>query len=215
MEGENLMKVGITEIKLWLQNLNNKLQQEKEYLTDLDQAIGDGDHGLNMARGFKEVSIKIENTNYETLGELFKDTGITLLTKVGGASGPLYGTTFLKAAASIGNKSTVTLPELSVALEAALDGVKGRGKANLLDKTMIDVWEPVVSYIKHNLENVNWDEVIRLSNKKMEATKELEAKKGRAAYLGKRSIGHIDPGAASSNFLFIELANVLKGVTTE
>ncbi len=209
------MEVGIVEVKLWLQKLNRKLQQEKEHLTDLDQAIGDGDHGLNMARGFKEVSIKIENTDYETLGALLKDTGMTLLTKVGGASGPLYGTAFLKAATSIGDKSSVTLTDLSEALEAALEGIKARGKANLLDKTMIDVWEPVIHYMKENRESIDWDEVIRLSNEKMEATKELEARKGRAAYLGKRSIGHIDPGAASSNYFFVELADVLKGVIKE
>lgn len=209
------MLISIDQIKLWLLNLNKRLQEKKEYLTDLDQAIGDGDHGLNMARGFKEVSTKIQNTEYETIGALLKDTGMTLLAKVGGASGPLYGTAFLKAAAVIGDKPSITVEDLSTAFEAGLDGIMVRGKANLSDKTMIDVWQPVVNYLKNNHENMDWDEVIRIASENMEATKEMEAKKGRAAYLGKRSIGHIDPGSASSNYFFSELAHVLKGDINE
>lgn len=209
------MQIGITEIRLWLTQLNDQIQQQKMYLTDLDQAIGDGDHGLNMARGFKEVIIKIENTDYDNLGSLFKDTGMTLLSKVGGASGPLYGTAFLKAAVLLTGKTTMSISELTDGLDAALEGIKSRGKANIHDKTMIDVWEPIVSYLKRTRENANWDEVIQLANETMEATKVLEAKKGRAAYLGKRSIGHIDPGAASSNYFFTNLAIVLKGAIKE
>jgi dihydroxyacetone kinase-like protein len=209
------MQVGIAEVKLWLKQLNNQIQQQKMYLTDLDQAIGDGDHGLNMARGFKEVMIKIETTDYDNLASLFKDTGMTLLSKVGGASGPLYGTAFLKAAGVLTGKTTMSISDMADGFEAALDGIKARGKANIHDKTMIDVWEPIVNYFKKTGENVNWDEVINLANETMEATKDLEAKKGRAAYLGKRSIGHIDPGAASSNYFFTELANVLKGAIKE
>jgi dihydroxyacetone kinase-like protein len=209
------MQIGITEIRLWLTQLNDQIQQQKMYLTDLDQAIGDGDHGLNMARGFKEVIIKIENTDYDNLGSLFKDTGMTLLSKVGGASGPLYGTAFLKAAVLLTGKTTMSISELTDGLDAALEGIKSRGKANIHDKTMIDVWEPIVSYLKRTREKANWDEVIQLANETMEATKVLEAKKGRAAYLGKRSIGHIDPGAASSNYFFTNLAIVLKGAIKE
>lgn len=209
------MEIGIAEVKKWLKELNEQIQQNKMYLTELDQAIGDGDHGLNMARGFQEVIKKIESTNYDNLGSLFKDTGMTLLSKVGGASGPLYGTAFLKAAANLTGKTTMSVLDLGNALESALDGIKMRGKANLHDKTMIDVWEPIVSYMKEHQENVNWDTIITLAQEKMEATKELEAKKGRAAYLGKRSIGHIDPGAVSSSYFFTELATVLKGANNE
>lgn len=205
------MAVGINEMKTWLKNLNDRIQQNKMYLTELDQAIGDGDHGLNMARGFQEVIKKLDGTDYDHLGSLFKDTGMTLLSKVGGASGPLFGTAFLKAAVVLNEKTTLTLTDLGNALESALDGIKMRGKANLHDKTMIDVWEPVVDYVKAGEEDFDWDRLITLVQEKMEATKEMEAKKGRAAYLGKRSIGHIDPGAASSAYLFTELANVIKG----
>ncbi|MDP4084815.1 MAG: dihydroxyacetone kinase subunit DhaL [Bacillota bacterium] len=207
------MEIGVEEIKQWLQQLSQTLQNKKEYLTDLDQAIGDGDHGLNMARGFKEVSVKIENTSYTDLGLIFKDTGMTLLTKVGGASGPLYGTAFIKCATVLTGKVTMNVSELTDALEAALNGIQARGKANLFDKTMIDVWEPVVSYLKDHKDSVDWEDVMRLSNEKMEATKDLEAKKGRASYLGKRSIGFIDPGATSSAYFFTELSKVLKGVS--
>lgn len=209
------MAVGINETKTWLKNLNEQIQQNKMYLTELDQAIGDGDHGLNMARGFQEVIKKIESTHYDNLGTLFKDTGMTLLSKVGGASGPLYGTAFLKAAGILTGKTTMTPADLGHALESSLDGIKMRGKANLHDKTMIDVWEPIVNYVKENEENLDWDRFITLAQEKMEATKDIEAKKGRAAYLGKRSIGHIDPGAASSAYLFTELAKVFKGVNNQ
>ncbi|AIE59402.1 dihydroxyacetone kinase subunit DhaL [Bacillus methanolicus] len=206
------MSFGVEEAKLWLKQLNEVYQQQKMYLTELDQAIGDGDHGINMARGFNEVIQKIENTSYDDLGTLFKETGMILLSKVGGASGPLYGTAFIKAAASLKDKKEITITELTEALTEALEGIKTRGKASYHEKTMIDVWIPVVDFLKSYGEDLNWDDLMELSNKKMKETKELEAKKGRASYLGPRSVGHIDPGAASSHFFFTELAKVCKGV---
>ncbi|WP_409299791.1 dihydroxyacetone kinase subunit DhaL [Peribacillus sp. SCS-155] len=206
------MGFGINEAKIWLASVNRKLQEQKSYLTELDQAIGDGDHGLNMARGFKEVINKVQQKSYDDLHSLFKETGMTLLSKVGGASGPLYGTAFLKMASTMTGKAEISVRELADGIAASLEGLIARGKANIGDKTMLDIWEPALHYLQKNQEQVNWDEFMEFLEEKLEETKELEAKKGRAAYLGKRSIGHIDPGSASSVILFNELAVAFKGV---
>ncbi|PDM40495.1 dihydroxyacetone kinase subunit DhaL [Geobacillus sp. LYN3] len=204
------MAFGVEQAKRWMNIANDHIQQQKQYLTELDQAIGDGDHGLNMARGFQEVVEKISSTNYEDLGSLFKDVSMTLIAKVGGASGPLYGTAFLKMSLALAGKKEADDKELIAALEAALDGIKARGKASVGEKTMVDVWEPVIELLREK-GSMRAKEAALLAKEKMEHTKELEAKKGRAAYLGKRSIGHIDPGSASSYLLFAALAEVLEG----
>jgi phosphoenolpyruvate---glycerone phosphotransferase subunit DhaL len=204
------MAFGVEQAKRWISIANDKIQQQKQYLTELDQAIGDGDHGLNMARGFKEVVEKIASTNYEDLGSLFKDVSMTLIAKVGGASGPLYGTAFLKMSLALAGKKGADDKELIAALEVALDGIKARGKASVGEKTMVDVWEPVMEFLREK-GSMQAKEAALLAKEKMEHTKELEAKKGRAAYLGKRSVGHIDPGSASSYLLFAALAEVLEG----
>ena len=204
------MAFGVEQAKRWMNIANDKIQQQKQYLTELDQAIGDGDHGLNTARGFQEVVEKIASVNYEDLGSLFKDVSMTLIAKVGGASGPLYGTAFLKMSLALNGKKEADDKELVAALEAALDGIKARGKANVGEKTMVDVWEPVIELLREK-GSMRAKEAALLAKEKMEHTKELEAKKGRAAYLGKRSVGHIDPGSASSYFLFAALAEALEG----
>ncbi|TXK87569.1 dihydroxyacetone kinase subunit DhaL [Geobacillus sp. AYS3] len=204
------MAFGVEQAKRWMNIANDHIQQQKQYLTELDQAIGDGDHGLNMARGFQEVVEKISSTNYEDLGSLFKDVSMTLIAKVGGASGPLYGTAFLKMSLALAGKKEADDKELIAALEAELDGIKARGKASVGEKTMVDVWEPVIELLREK-GSMRAKEAALLAKEKMEHTKELEAKKGRAAYLGKRSIGHIDPGSASSYLLFAALAEVLEG----
>ncbi|WP_210366154.1 dihydroxyacetone kinase subunit DhaL [Bacillus sp. REN3] len=205
------MPFGIEDAKQWLTELDRVYQQERMYLTELDQAIGDGDHGINMARGFSELGKKLETASYEDLGSLFRDAGMVLLSKVGGASGPLYGTAFIKAAGVLKDKQEATIEDLAEAMEEALKGLEMRGKASAGDKTMLDVWIPVAGYLKSRQGNADWQELMSLSKERMEATKDLEAKKGRASYLGQRSIGHIDPGAASSHFLFTELAKSCKG----
>jgi len=205
------MPFGIEDAKQWLTELDRVYQQERMYLTELDQAIGDGDHGINMARGFSELGKKLETASYEDLGSLFRDAGMVLLSKVGGASGPLYGTAFIKAAGVLKDKQEATIEDLAEAMEEALKGLEMRGKASAGDKTMLDVWIPVAGYLKSRQGNADWQELMSLSKERMEATKDLEAKKGRASYLGQRSIGHIDPGAASSHFLFTELAKSCNG----
>ncbi|OQO99639.1 dihydroxyacetone kinase subunit L [Geobacillus sp. 44B] len=204
------MAFGVEQAKRWMSIANDHIQQQKQYLTELDQAIGDGDHGLNMARGFQEVVEKIASANYEDLGLLFKDVSMTLIAKVGGASGPLYGTAFLKMSMVLAGKKEADDKELIAALEAALSGIKARGKAKVGEKTMVDVWEPIMEFLREK-ESLQAKEAALLAKEKMEHTKELEAKKGRAAYLGKRSVGHIDPGSASSHLLFAALAEALEG----
>ncbi|WP_035051048.1 dihydroxyacetone kinase subunit DhaL [Carnobacterium pleistocenium] len=176
----------------WMRLFDEKIQQEKDYLTQLDTPIGDSDHGNNMSRGMSHVVEAIEAQSPESLEELLKLVTTTLLSKVGGASGPLYGSAFmgmLKTYQADGSS-------WSKVLQGGLESIQKRGKAEVGDKTMLDVWEPVVQAMEKNqLTNEVIDEAV-------EATKPLKAKKGRASYVGDRSIGHIDPGAYSSALLF-------------
>jgi dihydroxyacetone kinase-like protein len=193
----------------WMELVNAQIDRQKEYLTQLDQAIGDGDHGINMNRGFKEVIQKIHQTTYDDIGKLFQDIGMVLVSKVGGASGPLYGTAFIKAGQVLKGKPEITINELGQAFQESVNGIKLRGRSQIGDKTMLDVWEPVTKYIQQNGNTLNIRELISYAREQMEHTKELEAKKGRASFLGKRSIGHLDPGAVSSCILFETLCSIL------
>jgi len=194
---------------------NAQIDKQKEYLTQLDQAIGDGDHGINITRGLKEVINKIHQTAYDDIGKLFQDIGMTLVSKVGGASGPLYGTAFIKAGQVLKGKQGITISELGQALQESVNGIKLRGKSQVGDKTMLDVWEPVTKYIQQNGNTLNIRNLISCAREQMENTKGLEAKKGRASFLGKRSIGHLDPGAVSSCLLFETLCSILPENLTE
>lgn len=179
----------------WLQDFSDRVIQNKQLLSDLDQAIGDGDHGINMARGLTELKKMLLEKEPANVKETFKTAGMTILSKVGGASGPLYGSAFLAMSKAI-DTDTLTESQLIEALEAGLAGIEHRGKSHAGEKTMIDVWEPVVNALHQD----------ELSSDVIEAalqkTKDLKATKGRAAYLGDRSIGHLDPGAYSSALLF-------------
>jgi phosphoenolpyruvate---glycerone phosphotransferase subunit DhaL len=201
-------------IKSWLLRANEKIQENKEYLSELDRAIGDGDHGINLSRGFQEVAAKIEQMKVTDIGDLLQQVAMTLIGRVGGASGPLYGTAFLKAATVLKGQEEIGLDELVNAMNASLEGIQQRGKATLGDKTMLDVWGPVITEWKTNPNSAAFEDLQALTQTSMEQTKEMEARKGRAAYLGKRSIGTYDPGAVSSslilNALFTELKEVPK-----
>lgn len=192
-----------------MEKTNEKIQSNKEYLTSLDQAIGDGDHGLNMARGFQEVVNKLSSSNYTYVSDVLKDVSMTLLSKVGGASGPLYGTAFLKMSTALKGIETVDYPQFKKAVVEAVNGVKERGKANKGEKTMIDVWEPIVDFLQKQ-DNLEAKELESTAEKAMEATQDLKATKGRAAYLKERSIGHLDPGSVSSYYIFAALSEVLE-----
>lgn len=205
------MGFGIEEAKAWIKLANQYIQENKETLTELDQAIGDGDHGLNMARGFLAVQQKIDETEYDELGSLFKDVAMTLLAKVGGASGPLYGSAFLKGSIYVKGKRDLSVEELGRFLQEAANGLKARGKAAPGDKTMVDLWEYAPELLLNEKENIDWESWVQLLREKAEQTSDLEAKKGRAAYLGSRSVGHVDPGATSSYLILKALGEGRKG----
>ncbi|MDY0404999.1 dihydroxyacetone kinase subunit DhaL [Virgibacillus sp. 179-BFC.A HS] len=203
------MEIDVQTAISWLNKANEKMQAEKDYLTKLDQETGDGDHGINMARGFSEVENKIANGNYETCADVFKDTAMTLMSKIGGASGPLYGTAFLRLSTALKGQDPVDEKAFAQGVQAALEGIQQRGKASVGEKTMVDVWQPIAAYLQET-SAIEAAQLEKIAKEAMEATKDLIATKGRAAYFKERSKGAIDPGAASSFYLFSALAEVLK-----
>lgn len=191
-----------TKIYQCLQKIGNSIVANKEFLTDLDRAIGDADHGANMARGFTEVMNNVPQDE-ENIGAALKKTGMTLLSKVGGASGPLYGTAYMKAAGAVQGKTELTVEDLKAMLEAAIGGIKLRGKAERGEKTMLDALEPALDALTGAIEkgedrDTCLNQMCDAAREGVEFTKTIRATKGRASYLGDRSIGHQDPGATSS-----------------
>lgn len=190
----------VNEVKTLILQAADEIIANKDYLTDLDRSIGDADHGVNMAKGFGFTKEALE-ADFDDYKTLFNKVATTLLSKVGGASGPLYGSFFMKFAASLKDVDELTRENLNQAFTAGVDGVKQRGKAEVGDKTMVDVLEPVAEALNAGK---SFDEVVQIAEESMEKTKDIKAKKGRASYVGDRSIGHIDPGAASSYILVKE-----------
>lgn len=188
------MQLTLDVYEKWLRLFAKKVESNKLYLSELDAAIGDGDHGNNMVRGVSAVEEGFNLKTPQDLTSALKLTAMAFISKVGGASGPLYGTAFLEMA-----KASSKTDDLSELLEAALAGIKKRGGATAGDKTMVDVWEKVLPTIKDG--SISEDGI----EEAVEATKDMQAKKGRASYLGERSIGHLDPGAVSSGYLFNSL----------
>ena len=184
-----------------LEKVADEIIANKDYLTDLDRTIGDADHGINMAKGFKFTKEGLEG-EFSDYKNLFNKVATTLLSKVGGASGPLYGSFFMKFAASLKDVDELTREAFNQAFAAGVEGVKQRGKAEVGDKTMVDVLEPVSEAL--NL-GKSYEEVIKIAEESMQKTKDIKANKGRASYVGERSIGYIDPGAASS-YIMIKTA---------
>lgn len=193
----------------WLHRFEKEITTHKEELSDLDQAIGDGDHGINMARGVKEMKKLLEEKEFQVPGEVLKAVAMVFIGKIGGAAGPLYGSAFLKMATEAGMKETLTTKELLTVLRAGKSAIQQRGKAEAGEKTMLDVWMPLLAEYS-GAEQVDWEEWKEKAASLRDATKDMHAKKGRAAYLGARSVGHIDPGAASSCLLFTTLAETLQ-----
>ena len=198
----------------WFVQFAQILSEKKDELTALDAAIGDADHGVNMNRGFQAVLTKCPGLEGRDLGEVFKTVAMTLISSVGGASGPLYGTFFLQAGAGLTGKTEASAAEFANALEKGLAGVMQRGKAVVGDKTMIDALEPAVKRFKElagsgALTPAVLSEVADLAEEKARSTTPLQARKGRASYLGERSQGHQDPGATSTAYLFSALAQTM------
>lgn len=189
----------IKEVKDRLIKIAGVISENKAYLQDLDREIGDGDHGFNMNKGFSFVKEDMAG-EFKDLKAVFMKVSMDLISKVGGASGPLYGTFFMKFAQDLEGKEEFTREDFNKAFKDGLEGVKQRGKAEIDDKTMIDVLEPVSAALE---DGKSFEEVIKIAEEKKDYTKDLVAKKGRASYLGERSKGHIDPGAMSS-FLIIK-----------
>ena len=177
--------------KKWMQLFNEKIQNQKDYLSDLDTPIGDGDHGANMVRGMAAAVESLAAKDFASAAEVFQVVSMQLISKVGGASGPLYGSAFMGMA-----KAEKDGKGLSEVIQAGLDMIQKRGKAVPGEKTMVDVWSGIPVSLQSG------DLTRKKIGSLVEATKDLKATKGRASYVGERSIGHIDPGSASSGLLF-------------
>jgi dihydroxyacetone kinase-like protein len=190
----------------WIRRFAEEIAEQRAELVRLDSAIGDGDHGTNMDRGMRKVMEKLDASDGDDIGASLKSVGMALVSSVGGAAGPLYGTLFLQMGSTTGGAATLDTAGLTQALEAGLRGVQARGKAEPGDKTMVDALVPAVEALhRAEADGVAVGEAARLAaaaaEEGMKATISMEARKGRASYLGPRSVGHQDPGATSSYLL--------------
>ena len=209
------MPISRDDVLEWIKAVASMISENSTYLTELDAAIGDADHGANMDRGFKAAMNKMPEISDKDIGTIFKTVGMTLISTVGGAGGPLYGTFFLQAGMKTAGKMELSAADWSEALEAALSGIIMRGKAELGDKTMVDALTPAVNALKQAVqENRSISEALNGSaeaaRQGMEATIPLVARKGRASYLGERSADHQDPGATSSYMMLKVAADTWK-----
>lgn len=197
-----------------VQAVSEKIEAEKDLLTELDSAIGDGDHGINMARGAKAVMEKLPSLIEKDTGTLLKGIGMAIVSSVGGASGPLYGTAFMKAGDALKGKEEPSAEDFLAAFSAAIAGIKMRGKSTTGEKTMLDALCPAESAMREAIEaKKSPKEILQAAaaaaEKGAEETTNILATKGRASYLGERSIGHKDPGAVSSAFMLRAMADAI------
>lgn len=201
-----------TDVVNILNDIVKTIEDNRQYLTDLDAAIGDADHGINLDRGFKAVRDKMTQFSDKDIGTILKNVGMVLVSTVGGASGPLYGTFFMRMGNVVSGKNTLDENDIVAMFEAGLSGIKERGKAQVGDKTMIDSMEPALNELKKALsEGRGLKEAIEAAANNayngVLMTKDIAAKKGRASYLGERSIGHQDPGATSAYLMIKTVAD--------
>jgi phosphoenolpyruvate---glycerone phosphotransferase subunit DhaL len=202
-------RITLDELKGWLREFAQLISDHRDELTTLDAAIGDADHGTNMERGMSAV---VANLSGDTVGELCKQAGMTLVSTVGGASGPLYGTFLLRFGSSAGDVAALDATEFAAAMRAGLDGIVARGKAEREDKTMYDALAPAVEALEAGIGDpldIALRTASEAADKGRDATIEMLARKGRASYLGERSIGHQDPGATSAALLVRAAATTL------
>lgn len=210
------MSVSFEDAVRWVRSFADVIAENKEYLTQLDSAIGDADHGINMNRGMQAVLGKIEGVTNGDIGELLKNVGMTLVSTVGGAGGPLYGTLFLQFGAATVGKTDIEPADWALALEKGVEGVQMRGKAEPGDKTMVDALIPARDAFRKAVdEGEPFADALGRSaaaaEEGMKATIPWVARKGRASYLGERSAGHQDPGATSSYLLLKAAADSWAG----
>jgi dihydroxyacetone kinase-like protein len=216
---EEVLLVDATIVRAWIEQAGHDISVNKDHLTHLDAAIGDADHGINLVRGFSAAVAALAEKAPDTPGAVLMTVGGTLISKVGGASGPLYGTAFRRAGKAMGTEPDVSAELLGTALQAALDGVTGLGAAAEGDKTMVDALAPAVRAYQQALTAgaAEVDAVRAAANAAAagaEATIPMQALKGRASYLGPRSVGHQDPGATSTALLLAALVTALDGAAT-
>ena len=186
-----------------IKEMSGIIQQNKQFLTDLDMPIGDSDHGINLARGFQAVEAKLPTLEGKDAGTILKTVGMTLVSTVGGASGPLYGTAFMKAGAKMAGKMELGKDDLIVMLQEAVEGITMRGKSTVGEQTMLDAMVPALEALKAT---GSLADALAAAAEGVEKTKGMIDTKGRASYLGERSLGHQDPGATSFTLLFSVIA---------
>jgi phosphoenolpyruvate---glycerone phosphotransferase subunit DhaL len=206
------MAITTADVSRFLDLFADRIHTARDELTTLDSAIGDADHGINMDRGMTAVHELLPSLADGDVGSLFKQSGMKLISTVGGASGPLYGTFFLRLGTALAGVTDVTPPQLAEAFKAGLDGVIARGKAELEDKTMVDAMTPAVTALQDGAAG-SWTDALAEAARAAAAGRDkvtpLVARKGRASYLGDRSAGHQDPGATSTTILFESLRDAL------
>lgn len=198
-----------------IENMGKNIIENKDYLTELDRVIGDADHGINMSKGFSAVDAKLDEMNGKDWGSILKTVAMTLISTVGGASGPLYGTAFLRASTVVDGKTEIDKEDIINMFEQAVEGIKMRGKSDKGDKTILDALIPAFEALKLAYEEgkdtkIAFKMAEEAALEGVEYTKDIIAKKGRASYLGERSIGHQDPGATSTYIMIKSINEVLE-----
>ncbi len=211
------MRITAEHVIRFLEGVATRVKAQRAYLTELDSPIGDADHGINLDRGFSAVVAKLPTVADKDIGTILKTTGMTLVSTVGGASGPLYGTAFLRAGMVLADRYELSEDDLVAALEAALDGIMMRGKAKRGEKTMIDTIAPSIDALKAARAQgadliTALHEATAAAEEGMKSTIPMQATKGRASYLGERSIGHQDPGATSAYLMATVLLETVERI---
>jgi phosphoenolpyruvate---glycerone phosphotransferase subunit DhaL len=209
------MQINAEQVLRFIETIAAMVKEQREYLTQLDSAIGDADHGINLDRGFSAVVAKLPTVADKDIGAILKTVGTTLVSTVGGASGPLYGTAFLRAGMATADRFELGPDDVVVALQAALEGIQARGKAQRGEKTMVDAIAPGIDALKEALAAGDdfaaaLGKSVEATRQGMEATTPMLATKGRASYLGERSVGHQDPGATSAYLIAQAMLKVIE-----
>lgn len=206
--------IDVPQVESWIRAFARAIADNAQFLSDLDAAVGDADHGINLDRGMRAVVAALDDAPQPDLAALTKKVGMTLVSSVGGASGPLYGTFFLRLSTSLGAVDAVAPADFAKALRAGVDGVVQRGRAEANDKTMFDALAPALDALDAELASGS-DLASALASARdaaeqgRDATEAMVARKGRASYLGQRSVGHVDPGATSSAMLIAAAATTI------